>query len=195
MGYFPLCVDISDKKVILVGNGRQIREKKEKLKPFCANLIQKETLTEADLCERPAFVVVGDLPWEEAAAAAGLCTDRNIPVNVVDRLQLCTFIFPSVITAGNLTVTVSTGGKVPSASVYLRKQIQELLPEKTDEILDWLGEVRPKIRKTVPTDRYAEVMREITAAAFEKKRVLSWEEVWSLQIWTKSEKFKGIRNE
>lgn len=168
MGYFPICMDISEQKVILVGNGSQINDKAEKLRSFCPGLVQTDTLTAEDLRIRPTFVVVGDLPYEAAQAVAALCKKQNIPVNVVDQPALCTFFFPSLITAGELTVSVSTGGKAPGAAVYLKKQIQELLPDRTDEILDWLSEIRPLVKKNCPPEQYAKIMRSLTEEAFAK---------------------------
>ena len=172
MGYFPLCLDLIGKTVILVGNGKQIQRKMELLRSFGCDLRQRDTLKDADLDCGPAFVVVGDLPYSQAAEAAGLCAARNIPVNVVDIPELCSFFFPALIREGDLTVSVSTGGRNPGAAAWLREQIQRCIPDNTDLILDWLGQIRQMLRSTYP-GRYAPVLRKITEAAFEKNRPLT----------------------
>ncbi len=175
MGYFPLCVDLSDKTVLLVGSGSQIQDKEAKLRPFGPRIIRREILSAEDLNENPALVVAGDLPWEEARKVAALCSRRNIPVNVVDAPDLCSFVFPALISEGPLTVSVSTGGEAPAAAAYLRRKIQEQLPDKTEEILLWLGQLRQRLRQECP-ETCAQAMKAITAAAFSEGRVLTEEE-------------------
>lgn len=172
MGCFPLCVDISNKDVLLIGNGSQIRDKEEKLRPFGPKLLRRDTMTEADLEPAPALVVAGDLPPEEAARVSQLCRKKNVPVNVVDRPELCSFVFPAMITAGELTVSVSTGGSAPAAAGYLRRKLQEQLPERTEEILLWLGALRRQLRQEFP-ETSAAALRAVTAAAFEAGRPLT----------------------
>lgn len=147
MSYFPVCVDLAGKDVYLIGNGGQIRDKASKLRPFGANLIQKESFTREDARRAPALVVVGDLPLAEAEVIHALCREYRIPVNVVDVPRLCSFSFPALITRGELTVSVSTGGASPAAAAYLRGRIEEMLPEQTEQILDWLCAHRKELKE------------------------------------------------
>lgn len=176
MNYFPLCANLLGKDVVLVGNGKQIQEKEARLQAFQPNFIRRNTLRETDLTPRPTMVVIGDLPFSEAESASKLCTARNIPVNVVDIPELCTFIFPALIVAGDLTVSVSTGGKAPGAAAYLARYIRQTLPSKTDEILCWLSEIRIVLRKSLPSEAYTKAISCLTARAFEFGRVLLEEE-------------------
>lgn len=144
MAYFPMCVDLAGAQVLLVGSGPQIEEKIEKLRPFGAVLRRLDTLTAEDLEPRPAFVVVGGLEKEERARISALCRGQNIPVNVVDDPALCSFFFPALIVEGDLTVSVSTGGRSPAAAACLRRQIETALPDHTGEILDWLAALRQR---------------------------------------------------
>ena len=176
MGYFPLCMDITGKPVILVGNGSQIRKKMEILRPFGCEMVQMEALTEQTLDAEPAFVVVGDLPYDRAAEAAFLCRNRRIPVNVVDRPELCTFFFPALIREGDLTISVSTGGKHPGTAAFLRRRIRAQIPEGTDRLLDWLAQIRQELREARPGD-YAAVLGQITEAAFQAERPLTEQEL------------------
>lgn len=176
MGHFPMCVELTGKRVLLVGSGQQIREKAERLAPFGAALLHLETLNECDLEIRPALVIAGDLPRAEEERIAALCAARHIPINVVDVPQLCTFTFPAMVVRGDMTIAVSTGGKAPGAAACIKKQIQQLLPEQTEALLDWLADVRAALRQTHTADDCARLMRTITAAAFAKGDVLSAEE-------------------
>jgi siroheme synthase-like protein len=55
------------------------------------------------------------------------CKKLGIPVNVVDQPDLCTVIFPSVIRRGPITISVSSGGKIPYLTKELRKELEIFL--------------------------------------------------------------------
>lgn len=155
MNHFPLSIDLTGRTVLLVGSGPQIRDKYEKLLPFGAELRQVETLSEGDLSPSPAFVVAGDLEKSEAARVSALCQSKGIPVNVVDQPELCSFYFPALIARGSLTVSVSSGGKSPAAAAHLRRTIEAVLPDRTEEILDWLASLRGRVPRRVLTQAAA----------------------------------------
>ncbi len=51
-------------------------------------------------------------------------TERNTPLNVVDVTDLCTFIAPSVIHRGPVTLAISTGGMGPALARKLRQELE-----------------------------------------------------------------------
>lgn len=55
---------------------------------------------------------------------------RNIPVNVADAPELCSFILPAIVAGEEFTLAVSTGGKNPGAA----KSLREFLEERREEI-------------------------------------------------------------
>lgn len=177
MSYFPLCIDLTDALVFLVGSGPQIREKQTKLLPFEAKLCPMDTLAEKDFERKPSLVIIGDLDRSEAERYSSLCHQRGIPVNVVDMPELCTFFFPALIKKGALTVSVSTDGKNPSAAAYLRSYLEQQLPDRTDEILDWLQVQRQVLRSACPQESFRRILKAITSLAFTRNRPLTSEEV------------------
>ena len=185
MGYFPLCVDIRDKKVLLVGDGPQIRDKMEKLTPVGAVLIRCTGLKPEDLTDAVAFVVAGDLDPAESERVSTLCRAHGVPINVVDQPALCTFFFPAIIARGDLTVSVSTGGRVPGASALIRQRIGELLPDEMDGILDWIEDLRENLHATLSKANARAVLREATCRAFDMGRPLEDAEMMDIfgEIW------------
>ncbi len=172
MGYFPMCVNLEGRRVLCVGAGPQIEDKLARLRPFRAALELLPALSDANLEPRPALVVIGGLARAEAAAAARLCACRGIPVNVVDAPELCTFTFPALITRGELTISINTGGRSPAAAAQLRRRIERELPERLDEILDWLTQLRAQLQATLPPAQRAALLNRAAALAFERGRPL-----------------------
>lgn len=177
MGYFPLCVDLRGRNVLLIGSGPQIADKIEKLRPFGAALIRRKMFDPGDLNDQIVFVVVGDMGPEDAVRISALCRGRGIPVNVVDAPQLSTFFFPSLITRGDLTVSVSTGGKAPGASALLGQRLSSQIPADTEQILDWLHVLRGHLYEHLPKEEARRNLREATRRALALERCLTDEEL------------------
>ena len=195
MGYFPLCVNLDGADVILLGDGTAVREKLEILLSFGTKIrlfseteapewrgnpsvqLQHEVFSEDDLEPRPTLVVVADVPQEEKVRVSQLCQSRGIPVNVVDEPALCSFYFPSLVTKGALTVAVSTGGKSPGGAAWLRRHLEQHIPDRTGEILDWAHTLRQRLRTEHPEANRRSVLRQATARAFGENRPLNENEV------------------
>lgn len=167
MAYFPICVDLKGKRVLLVGSGPQIQDKMEKLRPFGAELISHSALKPEDLTEDVAFVVAGDLDEDALVEISRLCRSRRIPVNVVDDPSKSTFFFPALTVRGDLTVSVSTGGKVPGAAACISARIRENLPDDAGEILDSLQALREKLYSVYPKDEARRMLLEAVRKTFQ----------------------------
>jgi uroporphyrin-III C-methyltransferase / precorrin-2 dehydrogenase / sirohydrochlorin ferrochelatase len=74
----------------------------------------------------------------------------NIPVNIVDTPELCTFYFSSVFQKGDLTIAVSTNGKSPTLGKIIRDAIAEEYSEGYPEILESVGDLRADVIRTIP---------------------------------------------
>lgn len=183
MAYFPLCINLENADVILLGNGVLAREKREILLPFGPNLRQfpdGESLTEADLDPRPAMVVVADVPWAEKERISKLCHSKGIPVNVVDVPELCSFYFPSLVTDGSLTVAVSTAGKSPGVAAWLRRHLQRYIPSQTGQIVEWVYSFRQRLITQYPEADRRAVLRQVVSLALTQNRLLSEAELQTI---------------
>jgi siroheme synthase-like protein len=76
-------------------------------------------------------------------------------VNVVDKKEECSFIFPAIIKQGDMVVSVSTGGNSPAGAGFIKRRINETLPEYYGDMVSRLGEYRDYILENVqsPEDR------------------------------------------
>lgn len=166
MSFFPFFKDIEGVKGLIAGGGRVALRKAEKLLPYSPRLtvIAPEILPEfdqlnvtlverafldADLTPDLAFVIAACDDEAQNRRISLLCREMNIPVNVVDVPELCTFLFPSLVKRGKLSIGISTSGASPSAAIWLRKEIEQLLPDQMEQILDWLQEQRAVVKEKV----------------------------------------------
>lgn len=169
MAYFPFFVEMKDMRGLIAGGGTVALRKAEKLLPYGPKL----TVTAPDICSGLRALSRLELKFETAVpemaddfdfviaatddpalnhALAERCTERKIPVNVVDDKAYCSFLFPSLIQAGPLSVGISTAGASPTAAVWLRRKVEALLPEQMGQILLWLEQLRPVVYPLLPDE-------------------------------------------
>ena len=194
MGYFPFFVELSGSAGLIVGGGAVAVRKVEKLLSYGPRLtvvapeldealrsipglqLERRVFAPGDL-EGMAFVIAAAGDTETNHEVARLCRERNIPVNVVDDKQACTFLFPALVKRGELSVGISTGGSSPTAAVWLKEEIEGLLPDGLEDVLSWLESMRPELKAQVPESvRRAALFRELFCAGLAAGRPLTREE-------------------
>ncbi|MGA8261987.1 MAG: siroheme synthase CysG [Arenicellales bacterium] len=85
------------------------------------------------------------------AHVADIGRTRGIPVNVANRPELGTFIFPSVVDRDPVTIAVSTGGRSPALARWLRGHLEAVIPGRIGEMATLLGHYRPLVRRRYPS--------------------------------------------
>lgn len=81
---------------------------------------------------------------------------RAIPVNIVDKPELCTFIVPSVTRRGDLIIAISTSGKSPAVAKMIRKKLEKEFGEEWVVFLEIMGEARHKAMRSVRDQKQRE---------------------------------------
>ena len=84
-----------------------------------------------------------------AGTVANAARRRGIPVNVVDRRSLCSFILPSILDRSPLVAAVSTGGAAPILARILRARLETLIPARFGRLARFIGEVRPTVLRRI----------------------------------------------
>lgn len=75
-----------------------------------------------------------------------IANQNNIPVNVVDQPELCSFLFPSIVDRSPLIIAVSSCGKSTTLSRFIRNKVAAFLPEEFSPLAVMLGEFRHKMK-------------------------------------------------
>lgn len=159
MTIYPLFENIDGKTFLIIGGGNVAAGKVRRLLQFTNRIVVVARQTQIKGVQvlrkdyEPAdltlgdYVVVATSNRELNKEIADECRRQRIPVNVVDDPALCSFIFPSVIKRGDLTIGISTGGTSPAYAQQLRGEIEEVLPADIAPILERMG----RLRRTVPS--------------------------------------------
>lgn len=77
------------------------------------------------------------------------CRRNNILVNVVDSPGECSFILPSIVKKGALTVSISTDGISPALARKVRRDLQRKFGAEYAKFLRIMKEIRPKALKKI----------------------------------------------
>lgn len=197
MSFFPIFTEIGGRCILVCGSGAHAVEKTERLIPFGAQIcviapeipekirntpgvyIEEHKFTEKDLKKDPVFVVAAESDAENLRILE-ICRRHRVWVNAVDQPEACDFIFPSLISKGDLTIGISTGGTSPTAAVMLRQQIESLLAQETASILASMPRVRAILREQIQSQSDLKAaLRKAVAKAFYEDRPLTDAEILS----------------
>ena len=172
MQYLPVCLQVRNSPVVLVGGGTIATRKARLLLRAGANLNvvapeitdelqqllvehggnwQQSLYCETDLHGR--MLVVAATPDrrvnEQIHADA---TALNLPVNVVDSPELCTFIFPSIVDRDPLLIAISSSGRSPVLARQLRRKIEALVPAGYGRLASFAGRFRDRVKAAIPEE-------------------------------------------
>lgn len=170
MAYFPFMVEISGKKCLVAGGGKIALHKVAILKEFGVKLfviasrfdaafeqlecpqgqlfLRQKEFEDVDI-EGMDFVVAATDEDTLNLHISELCRSRGIPVNVVDKKEACTFLFPALIQEGDMLVAVSSGGQSPAAVSYLKSKLKNVIPSYYGKLAKTLGELRERVLREV----------------------------------------------
>ncbi|MCH4178555.1 MAG: bifunctional precorrin-2 dehydrogenase/sirohydrochlorin ferrochelatase [Megasphaera sp.] len=78
---------------------------------------------------------------------------HNQLINVCDEPDLCNFTVPSILRRGDLQIAISTNGKSPALSRWLRRRLEEEIGFAYGPWLDALGRIRDEAQIHLPNSQ------------------------------------------
>ncbi len=102
-----------------------------------------------------ALVIAATNDREVNMRVSELAQARNLPVNVVDDPELCSFIMPAILDRSPLMVAFSSGGASPVLTRMMRGKMETVIPQNYSRLASFAERFREqvKLRVTNPTKR------------------------------------------
>lgn len=186
VNYFPAFLDLRGKSVIVAGGGRVAYQKIQKLlragasvtvvsptvDPVIARWISKGRIRwrrrrfqERDL--KGAWLIITATDDSTTGRQARRWADRrSIWTNVADTPDACSMIMPAVMRRRSLAVAYSTGANSPALAAALRKQLERQIPPAFGRWSDFLGALRPRLKKTLSPLRRKRLFKALVSEKF-----------------------------
>lgn len=107
---------------------------------------------EGDL-EGMSLVIVATEDEAMQVRVSAAAQARCVPVNVVDRSALSTFILPAIIDRAPITIAISTSGTAPALARRIRAEIERSLPAALGRLARFADIFRAQVRRTLVVPR------------------------------------------
>ena len=153
MRFFPMFVDLSDKKIVVVGGGNIATRRIKTLLQFTRNITAVAPKTTMELHElgkagfvnlinRPvkrsdftmAFMVIAATnDWKLNDEIYRVCKEEGIYVNVADDKSKCDFYFPGIYMQDEVVVGITASGLNHKKARKVRVAIQEAMEASDNE--------------------------------------------------------------
>ncbi len=166
MDYFPVFLKLTDQPCLVIGAGEIAARKIELLSRAGANItviareisdtvLSQEASHRLTLLEKSfvpedlgefRLVVSATDNAETNQLVAKTAAEKNIPVNVVDNPELCSFIFPAIIDRSPIIAAVSSGGAAPVLARLLRAKIETVIPPAYGHLASLADKFRDKVK-------------------------------------------------
>ncbi len=177
MAKYPIFLELSGRRVVVVGGGVVAVRKAQALLAAGARLV---VVTEridnmlTVLCRGKKAELIKSKYSKDYLAGAVLaiaatnnhklnrriykdCQELEVLCNVVDEPELCDFFVPAVVRRGDLQIAIGTEGHCPAYAGHIRKKLEEIFTEEHGQFLAELETIRKRIIEgvTEPTERKA----------------------------------------
>lgn len=167
MVYYPICLNLKDKKCVVVGGGEVAFRKVKSLLEAQSNvtiispeinlslkeLVKKNKVTylnqeyKSEYIEKDTFLVIAASNNKRLNAKIAKDANKsNLLINVVDSPKLCNFIVPATFHRGKLIISVSTSGQSPTLARKIKEDLQNIYGVEYEILVDLLGKLRTEVQ-------------------------------------------------
>lgn len=196
MNLLPIFIKVSGRRCVVVGGGEVASRKVETLVRAGARVLVVAPELESVLETARA---AGKLEWQEArfapghlagaalviaatsdhevnAAVSREAQDLGIPVNVVDRPALCSFVMPSIVDRSPLVIAISSGGAAPVLARLVRSRLEALIPAAYGKLASLAARYRDRVKERLPAGSARRIFWENTFEGAIAERVFAGQE-------------------
>jgi uroporphyrin-III C-methyltransferase / precorrin-2 dehydrogenase / sirohydrochlorin ferrochelatase len=169
MKYLPVFLNLEGRECLIVGGGMVALRKFEQLLKARANItVIAPKLTpalESRIDNGSALHIEREFSVEDVAGfflvisatdnqamnlrIADAANKANIPVNVVDNPDLCSFILPAMVDRSPVIAAVSTGGASPVLARLLRERLESLIPAGYGKLAGLAEDFRSQVKQRI----------------------------------------------
>ncbi|MCV6637632.1 siroheme synthase CysG [Candidatus Albibeggiatoa sp. nov. NOAA] len=173
MDFLPIFLNIRDKNCLVVGGGTTATRRTELLLQAQAKVhvvapelseslqtwLEQQKLTyrqgqfELKDLQQKCLIIAATNDKAVNAEISKQAHAYNIPVNVVDQPELCSFIVPSIIDRHPVQIAVSTGGASPVLARLLRAKLESVIPSAYGRLAEFMAQFRDKVKKSLPFEQ------------------------------------------
>jgi uroporphyrin-III C-methyltransferase/precorrin-2 dehydrogenase/sirohydrochlorin ferrochelatase len=165
MRYFPIFVDLNDRKVVVVGGSEEALRKVRLLLKTKARILVVAPLLHDELAAEPrvewlatqfspkqldgaALVYAAEPAVNEVVSTEARA--RGIPVNVIDVAEISTFLTPSIVDRDPVVIAIGTEGTAPVLGQGIRARLDAELPQALGELAVKANALRSRVAREVP---------------------------------------------
>ena len=182
MTFYPISLDVRNRKCLVVGGG-SVGSRKAGTLLDCGALVTVVEPAPSDslqsLSDTKALTIVSrsyrSKDLDDMLLVIGATDDRKlnrrisqdaarrgILCNIADQPEDCSFILPAVIRRGDLVISVSTSGCSPAMAKKLRKELENQFGEEYAEFLKLMGAIRHQLlRDMQPSETHKAVFEDL----------------------------------
>lgn len=170
MKYLPIFYDLSIRPCLVVGAGeiaarkvRQLRKAEATVTVIAPEICKElQELAESkeinyisekfseEILNDKMLVIAATNDQEVNRKISELAKAKNIPVNVVDNPDLCSFIMPSIVDRDPVQIAISTGGASPVLARLLRARLETLIPASYGRLAQLMARFRGHVKQRYP---------------------------------------------
>lgn len=182
MAYYPVMLNISGDKCLVVGGGKVSYRKILSLlecgalvsviaPTICDEILELSKADKVSVIKREYIdndvegykLVIVATNNENLNKKIALDSKRNnVLVNVVDNKELSTFIVPSVVRRGDLSIAISTNGKSPLLSKMIKEKLKNEINDGYINLVKKLYEERKILKESnLSTEEKIEIYKKI----------------------------------
>ena len=106
-----------------------------------------------------------------------LARERNIPVNVVDDPDLCSFIMPAILDRSPLMVAFSSGGTSPVLARMMRSKLEAIIPQNYSRLAAFAERFRDLVKQRITNPAQRRLFWESALEGVVAEKVLTGDDI------------------